>query len=317
MRSSDVIRSIVIIICFFIIYSVIRVSDTIVDMSSDWSKYRCNPMFMPFASVFGHSAKENFKYCSSKNNNNDMPDLLEPTDNDINLLGDIGGGLTIDIQSSRKFLGNFRDNITSSFGSIYSLIMGIVFEFYRMSLAIKDMLGKTAGVTRTLVYTLEGTVKTMESANDTIFMKALYKLAKMKPPKLKGCFSGDTLIKLKSGKCKRIDELELNDILTYDTRVLATMKITNVMPDTNKMVSSVYMIPGGCKEQDVLVTGSHLIYDNILKEFVTVREYRNSIKTNRRIETVYCLITDNHTIPIGEHIFHDWEDTPNKSKDII
>ena len=61
MRSSDVIRSIVIIICFFIIYSVVRVSDTIVDMSSDWSKYRCNPMFMPFASVFGHSAKENFR----------------------------------------------------------------------------------------------------------------------------------------------------------------------------------------------------------------------------------------------------------------
>jgi hypothetical protein len=317
MRSSDVIRSIVIIICFLIIYSFIVVSDTVVDMSSEWSKYRCNPMFMPFASLFGYSSMENFKYCNTTNTNKDMPDLLAPSDNNINLLGNIGGGLTTDIQSSRKFLGNFRTNITSTFGSIYGLIMGVVFEFYRMTLAIKDMLGKTAGVTRTLVYTLEGSITTMESANNTTFMKALRKISKMKIPKMKGCFSGDTLIKLKSGEYKRIDEIEVNDTLTYDTRVLATMKITNVMKETDELVSTVYMIPGGCKSQDILVTGSHLIYDNITKEFMLVRRYRNSIKTNRRIETVYCLITDNHTIPIGKYIFHDWEDTPNKSKDII
>ena len=98
---------------------------------------------------------------------------------------------------------------------------------------------------------------------------------------------------------------------------ITTMKITNVNPVNGKMISSVYMIPRRDNEDDILVTGSHLIYDKSLKRFVYVRDYSKSIKTKRRLEVVYCLITDNHTIPISDYIFHDWEDTPNKSKDIL
>ena len=30
--------------------------------------------------------------------------------------------------------------------------------------------------------------------------------------------------------------------------------------------------------------------------------------TDTKHETLCCLITSDHTIPIGKHIFHDWED---------
>ena len=32
-------------------------------VSNDWAKYRCNPMVMPFAGLFGYNAKENFDFC--------------------------------------------------------------------------------------------------------------------------------------------------------------------------------------------------------------------------------------------------------------
>ena len=316
MNSSDIIYTIVILIMFSIIYSNIAVSNAIVNINKDWHKYRCNPVFMPFAAVFGHDTIKNFNYCIASKTNTDTPMLMESTNNDVSLLGRMGDDMNSDIVTEKKNTDVFKFNVVSSFGSVYDIMMNVVLEFYKISLSIKDMLGKTVGVAGTLVYTLEGSILTMKSANNTVFMKALQKISKMKVGK-KGCFSGDTMIQLENGDYKRIDTIEINDVLKYETRVLATMKITNVNPANGNMISSVYMIPRGDKEDDILVTGSHLIYDKSLKRFVYVRDYSKSIKTKRRLEVVYCLITDNHTIPISDYIFHDWEDTPNKSKDIL
>jgi len=316
MNSSDITYTIVILILFFIVYSNIAISNVMVNINNDWHKYRCNPVFMPFAAMFGHNTMKNFEYCISSRTTSDMPRLMEPTKNEISSLGETGNELDSNIESDRKSTDVFRFNVASSFGYVYDMMMNIILEFYKITLSIKDMLGKTVGVSRTLVYTLEGSILTMESANNTIFMKALRKISKMKKKK-KGCFSGDTMIELKTGEYKRIDDIEINDVLKYDTRVLATMKITNVHPDTGNMISTVYMLPRGDKEEDILVTGSHLVYDKEIEGFIYVRDYPKSIKTKRRVEVVYCLITDNHTIPISDYIFHDWEDTPNKSKDIL
>ena len=316
MNSSDITYTIVMLIMFSIIYSNVAVSNAIVTVKNDWHKYRCNPAFIPFAALFGEDTIANFNYCVSTRTTSDMPILMEPTRAEVSSLGDDGNNMNSEIITEKKNTDIFKFDVASTFGSVYDTMVNVILEFYKITLSIKDILGKTVGVAGTLVYTLEGSILTMESANNTIFMKALRKISKMKKKK-KGCFSGDTIIQLKNGDYKRIDEIEINDVLKYDTRVLATMKITNIQPETGDMISSVYMIPRGDKEDDILVTGSHLVYDKSLRRFVYVRDYSKSIKTKRRLEVVYCLITDNHTIPISEYIFHDWEDTPNKSKDIL
>jgi hypothetical protein len=60
---------------------------------------------------------------------------------------------------------------------------------------------------------------------------------------------------------------------------------------------------------DILVSGSHLIYDPNTKQFVHVKDLPASELTEINCDTLSCLITSNHTIPIGEWIFHDWEDS--------
>ena len=47
---------------------------------------------------------------------------------------------------------------------------------------------------------------------------------------------------------------------------------------------------------------------NDLDNYVEVKDYKLSKKTDYWDETLYCLITDNHQIPIGEYTFWDWED---------
>ena len=87
------------------------------------------------------------------------------------------------------------------------------------------------------------------------------------------------------------------------------------------------LIISGENKESIIVSGSHLIWDVNCKEFISVEQYSLKYKNESVYEILTededflcpelsCLITSNHTIPIGEWIFHDWEDnngSPAKS----
>ena len=47
---------------------------------------------------------------------------------------------------------------------------------------------------------------------------------------------------------------------------------------------------------------------NLLNNYVEVKDFEKAKKTGAYDNILYCLITDNHQIPIGEYTFWDWED---------
>ena len=63
------------------------------------------------------------------------------------------------------------------------------------------------------------------------------------------------------------------------------------------------------EQEAILVSGSHLIYDPTCKQFVHVKDLPASQLSEVNCDRLACLITSDHTIPIGEWIFHDWEDS--------
>ena len=62
------------------------------------------------------------------------------------------------------------------------------------------------------------------------------------------------------------------------------------------------------KNKPILVTGSHLVFDKSTKNFIYVKDYPGAIKATEQTTNLACLITSDHTIPLGDYIFHDWED---------
>ena len=56
------------------------------------------------------------------------------------------------------------------------------------------------------------------------------------------------------------------------------------------------------------MTGSHLVKDPVSGNFIPVSNLPQAEKTRIFSDKMSCLITDNHQIPIGEHVFWDWED---------
>ena len=108
------------------------------------------------------------------------------------------------------------------------------------------------------------------------------------------CFSPDTVIKLQNGESRKIHELELGDVLVNGSVVDATMKIKN-------QDDPYYKLPG-----DILVTGSHYVKDG--DTFKQVKNLADAEATPQVDSVVYCLVTSDHKIPVGDYIFWDWED---------
>ena len=122
--------------------------------------------------------------------------------------------------------------------------------------------------------------------------KALKKAFKVK--KVRFCFSPETPIKLENGETVLIKNLKLGDILINGSVVDAVMTIRNEN-------DPYYKLPG-----NILVTGSH--YIRYGGKYIHVKNVPEAKPTGKVDPVVYCLVTSDHKIPVGEYTFWDWED---------
>ena len=114
------------------------------------------------------------------------------------------------------------------------------------------------------------------------------------------CFSPDTPVRLESGELVLMKDLKLGDVLMGGIIVDAILRIKNRTKDVYYKIHS--------KELNafIYVTGMHYIKNG--DTFVHVCELPDAIPTNEYGEELSCLVTSTHEIPVGEHIFWDWED---------
>ena len=114
------------------------------------------------------------------------------------------------------------------------------------------------------------------------------------------CFSGSTKVNMVSGETMCIKDISLGDELAGGTLVDATLQIKNRSNDPFYRFNSTEL--GDC----VYVTGSHYIHHD--DKYIFVRDHPEAVLTDKCDDILYCLVTSDHTIPVGEFKFWDWED---------
>jgi len=217
----------------------------------------------------------------------------------------LGAGLTTAVNDVRAFFNNIRDMTTSIVTDIFGLFLNILIEFQRLTIAIKDMFAKFIGVLATLMYTLSGSVMTMNS----MWAGPPGQLVK------ELCFHPNTKVQLKDGSIVAMKDVPLNAILKNGAKVCSVMSISNV-DEEGMYVERIFEMANGEEGETILVSGSHLVLDPKTQTFVKVKDIKGDgapIATELECDTLACLITSNHTIPIGTWTFHDWEDDNGKS----
>jgi hypothetical protein len=304
MATSDLTLSIIIVLIFIGMYAFNLFVIGTKNIKDNWPIYRCQPLIMPFASVFGHDTNTNFAYCIQTMQKGFMDDLLRPLHFNFGALGGITSGISATFDKIRGFEAWFRDKVKGAFGSIFATVFNVMIEIQRMIITMKDLLGKLIGIMTTSLYVIDGSMKTMQSAwsgPPGALVRAL-------------CFHPNTLLKLQNGEMVAMKDVPLNSVMVNGTRVLAVMQISN-LDENGAIIEKMYRVKAknghsAAAATDILVSGSHLIYDPTSEKFVHVKELSAEAAemSETDCEVLSCLITSDHTIPIGDWIFHDWED---------
>jgi hypothetical protein len=270
------------------------------EIKKSWPQYRCNPFYMPLSD----DIEKDFNYCVQNIQSNFMGYLLQPITFITSSLTGILSSFMNEINMVRAMFNKIRTFISSIIESVFGVFLNMVIEFQRITIGIKDLMGKTIGIMVTLIYVIDGSIKTMKSAWNGPAGQMVQKLGK--------CFHPDTTLKLKDGTILAMKDIHLGDILENGSIVESTMKISN-----KKENIPFYVIKDkGVACEDIYVTGSHLIFDENKKRFIKVENYSNAkICDDNNSEWFTCLITNDHKIKIGSEIFWDWEDHFVKSLD--
>jgi hypothetical protein len=269
----------------------------IAEIKANWPLYRCNPMYMFLAD----DIEQNFTYCIQSMQTNFMGYLLAPLTYITGTIGTQMSGFMDDIQNIRAMFNKIRTFFSSIIQTVFGVFLNLIIEFQRITISIKDLIGKTIGIMVSLMYVMDGSVKTMNSTWNGPPGQLVRALGK--------CFHPSTKLQLKDGTIKFMKDIDLGDVLIDGSVVESVLKI-----DNKKNQQCFYSIPGGVNGENILVTGSHLVFDNISKQFVRVEHYRNAKITTIKHNWFSCLITDTHTIQIGKETFWDWEDHFIKTK---
>jgi hypothetical protein len=270
------------------------------DIKENWPLYRCNPPYW----VFSENISEDFTYCVQNTQINTMGYLLQPITYLISNLTSFSSGFSDSINNIRKMISGIRGFVTSIIENVFGVFLNLIVEFQKMIISIKDMVGKMIGIIVTILYVLDGSIKTMNST----WKGPPGQLVKA----IGSCFHPDTKIKVKSGEIYMMKDIPLGTELEDGSKVFSVLKVDN----PNK--EPLYKINGGVNGEPIYVTGNHFILDTTNKfesrpessdQFIKVLNCKDAIKqTEIYSEWFSCLITTNRRIKIEGHIFWDWED---------
>jgi hypothetical protein len=264
----------------------------IAQIKANWPLYRCNPMYMMLAP----DVESNFVYCIQNMQSSFMGHLLQPLTFITSQASTLMSSVINDINMVRAMFNKVRTFFSTIIQSVFGVFLNLVIEFQKITIGIKDLIGKTIGIMVTLMYTIDGGILTMKSAWNGPPGQMVQALGK--------CFHPYTNITLKDGSVKYMKDIIIGDVLEDGSIVDAVLTI-----DNKREKIPFYSI--NCDSENnkyIFVTGSHLVFDKNKNKFIKVENYSKSKSTLLKYDWFSCLITNTHRIKIGNEIFWDWED---------
>jgi hypothetical protein len=173
MKTSDLLNSIFIIAVFIGLYIANILAIGKKNIEKNWPIYRCSPLVMPFANMFGHDTMKNFTYCIQTMQTDFMGPFLAPS-NYTNAV--IAENIKTSVKSNQNTMGMFaylRNTVMNNFSSLYNVFgsLGIVLQY--MVNKLKDMIQKITGVYMATLSILQSSGITAQSTWEALPGKLL------------------------------------------------------------------------------------------------------------------------------------------------
>jgi len=273
----------------------------LVDIKKNWGNYKCQPLMIPLAFMFGADPSETFKECVKTTADNKVNESMSTVWNTMGTLSQVTNINDKTNQATISSLNNVNNSTIQAFDNSNKSLQALTSYINSGFIKTQGILGRFTGVVEVLVQILKSSEKLTISLKKSEAMKKIREnTGKQKEKnKKKSCFYHDTPILLKNKMTKPIKDIKVDDVLFKNILVLGVLKL--------KKTEAFYKIKSS--DNDIFVTGSHLIFNKSIENFEPVMNYKDAVLCDKKEEDyVYCLITSNHLIPVDNLLFHDWED---------
>jgi hypothetical protein len=298
------------------------------DVKKDWVKYRCNPLYMPFAGTMreGVSAYENFQFCTTSIASEIMGRALDPVHMLFSLFTSALKPVLGQLNSFRGMIVGLQNFITSFVSQTFAKIANVFRTFLSLMSRVRNLTSRIMGSATYAIVIASSSINLIESTFSMIrsllssVVALIFGLAIIIlfvfPPLLFAmipigisigvsyeCFGPQTPIDLADGRTIPLNRVKVGDVLSNGGNVTATMRFAR-QPSTD-----LYMY------KNILVTGNHLVRESTWKY---VRDSKLSKKYEGVLpDEVICLNTSNHEICIDGVTFADYEEVDSEAPDYV
>ena len=292
---------IVIVIVIVVVMMGMSTMTKIKNVSEEWSKYRCNPLVMPFAGVFGYNTKENFEFCMNTIFTNfSMPFLSS--------IGDIFQKFSTMLQSIFSSLNGLRNSVATMGGGINIIfqeftdrISNFFFQLRLSAISMRALFGRMYAVLFSVMYMGLSGMTGVSSFTNTFLFSFLDTF----------CFPGDT-------------ELCVQDLTIqkgYRRVPIKEVKIGDVLLPGKSVVTATFQFYS--KGQEMVQLGPATVSTNhyILYKGkpIMAGDHPRAIRMGpwNSDDLLYCVNTSDHHIPVEYLIFMDYDETSEGDKETL
>lgn len=297
-------------------------------IKSDWVNYRCNPMYMPFASTIDPEVTtyENFQFCTNSMAAKIFGHALDPVNMLFSAFTTVLKPILGQLDSFRGMITGLMNFVTSFVEQTFAKISNVFGTFLSLLSRVRDLTSRILGSTTyliviastaiNLIQSLFSTIRTMLTSIVGIIFGLAILILFVFPPLLfimipigislgvsYECFDPQTPIDLADGRTVPLHRIRVGDVLANNARVTATMRFA-VQPTTE-----LYLY------KNVVVTGKHLVRES---KWTYVRDSTLATRYEGvRPSEVICLNTTNHEILIDGTTFADYEEVDTEAPDYV
>lgn len=261
-------------------------------IKDNWSNERCNPMIMPFASVFGYNTKENFNFCMGNVFNQFAGPFMGST---TSIFSHFTGLLTMifdSISSLRNIIASLGGGINVIFQEFTERISFFFFKIRLSAIHIKSLIEKMYAILFSVMYMGLSGITGMTSFTNTFLFSFLDTF----------CFPADTKLNIRNKGLIPIREVKIGDIIVPgNSKVTATFRFYSRGQPMVKLGSV------------IVSTNHYVIY---LGHPIKAGDHPDAIKINNwdSEEPLYCLNTSDNRINIDNLEFLDYDETSDGDK---
>jgi hypothetical protein len=256
-------------------------------VKDNWKEYRCQPFIMPLASFYGYDTADNFEFCMKSIFTGYAQEITSPFSSILGIFGSILGTISKTISSIKESIATMGGGINTVFQDFTDRIMNFFFQLRLSAIRIRTMILRMQAIMYSVIYMGISGIKAGQNFGNTVLFSFLDTF----------CFPPETPVEVDGKGLVPIYQVQIGDVL---------------LPTKSRVTSKFHFAAQGQPmvrfQNGIEVSTNHFLEHN--GKWIRAEEHPDATPIGAyERQSLICLNTNNHVIPMKEYRFCDYDET--------